>query len=54
MLTTEHTEGIYTIQDVLSPEECAEFIDLTERIGYEAATITTGHGFELRPETRQL
>ncbi len=52
MLTIEHAEGIYTIQDVLSAEECAEFIDLTERIGYEAATITTGHGFELRPETR--
>jgi hypothetical protein len=45
-------EGIYTLADILSPEECLEYIELTERIGYEAAPITTARGFEMRPDTR--
>jgi prolyl 4-hydroxylase len=45
-------EGIYTLEDILSPEECLEYIELTEQIGYEAAPITTARGFEIRPDTR--
>src|SRR5262245_44857242 len=45
-------EGIYTLDDILSPEECLEHIELTEGIGYEAAPITTPRGFEMRPDTR--
>jgi prolyl 4-hydroxylase len=45
-------DGIYTLDNILSPEECLEHIELTERIGYDAAPITTARGFEMRPDTR--
>ena len=45
-------DGIYTIPNLLTPEECQDYIALTERIGYEAAPITTGHGFVMRPDIR--
>lgn len=45
-------EGIYTLPDVLTPDECQELIALTEAKGYEAAPITTASGFVLRPEIR--
>jgi prolyl 4-hydroxylase len=45
-------EGIYTLDAILSPQECLEHIELTERIGYEPAPITTSRGFEMRSETR--
>lgn len=43
---------IFTIENFLSPVECAEYISLTESIGFADATITTSKGFELRPEVR--
>ncbi len=45
-------EFILTIKNVLSAEECQEYIALTEQTGYEAATINTNKGFELRPDIR--
>lgn len=45
-------QGIYTLDNILSPEECLEHIELTERIGYEGVPITTARGFEMRPDTR--
>jgi predicted 2-oxoglutarate/Fe(II)-dependent dioxygenase YbiX len=45
-------EGIDVVADLLTPEECREYIDWTEAKGYEAAPITTLSGFELRPEVR--
>lgn len=36
--------GIYTIPNVLSPEECAAYIELTEGVGFSAAPINVGGG----------
>lgn len=43
---------IFTIENILSPAECAEYIELTENIGYAPAPITTLRGFEMRPDIR--
>jgi prolyl 4-hydroxylase len=48
----EVAEGIFTVPDLLTPEECREYIALTEAIGYTAAPITTAGGFKMRPEIR--
>jgi predicted 2-oxoglutarate/Fe(II)-dependent dioxygenase YbiX len=45
-------EGIYTLPNVLSPEECAQYIALTEAKVYEPAPISTYGGFEMAPEIR--
>ena len=45
-------EGIFTIPEFLSPGECADYIALSERIGYEAATLTTVDGPKLQAEIR--
>ena len=45
-------EGIYTLDEVLEPNECQEYIVLADRIGYEAAPINTGSGAAVRPEIR--
>ncbi len=44
--------SIFTINNVLSAEECQSYIALTEQAGYAAATINTNKGFELRPNIR--
>ncbi len=43
---------IFTLDNILSPEECAEYITLTENIGYADAPINTIRGFEIRPDIR--
>ena len=43
---------IFTIENILSPAECAEYIELTENIGYAPAPITTVRGFQMRPDIR--
>ncbi|MBU7587533.1 MAG: 2OG-Fe(II) oxygenase [Nostoc sp. TH1S01] len=43
---------IFTIDNILSPQECAEYINLTENIGYTDAPISTIRGFEMRPDIR--
>lgn len=43
---------VFTIANVLSPAECAEYVALTENIGYTSAPITTHQGFEMRPDIR--
>lgn len=43
---------IYTVDDVLTPEECREFIYMTEKHGYDSAPITTRKGFVHAPEIR--
>ena len=45
-------EGAFVVPDVLMPDECAAYIALSEKIGYEPATITTAVGAELRPDVR--
>ena len=43
---------IFTLDNILSPKECAEYITLTENIGYTDAPINTIRGFEIRPDIR--
>ncbi|MEH2081607.1 MAG: 2OG-Fe(II) oxygenase [Nostoc sp.] len=43
---------IFTLENILSPAECAEYITLTENIGYTDAPITTPRGFKMRPDIR--
>ncbi len=45
-------EGIFTIPEYLSGGECGEYIALSERLGYEAATLSTVSGAKLQPEIR--
>jgi prolyl 4-hydroxylase len=42
----------FTIDDVLSPAECASLIDRIESLGPTAASITTAAGFAMRPDIR--
>ncbi|MEC7121222.1 MAG: hypothetical protein VXW65_15155, partial [Pseudomonadota bacterium] len=50
---TRNNQLIETFDAVFTPEECQQFIDLSEQKGYEAATITLGRNhFELRTEVR--
>jgi predicted 2-oxoglutarate/Fe(II)-dependent dioxygenase YbiX len=46
------SDGVFTVPDVLSPDECAAYIDLSEKLGYEAATINTAGGVQHRPDVR--
>lgn len=43
---------IFTLENILSPAECAEYISLTESIGYTDAPISTIRGFKIRPDIR--
>lgn len=45
-------EQVFVIHDFLSPEECAEYIRVTEEAGYGPAPITTAGGFVMAPEIR--
>lgn len=44
--------GIFTIEGFLSPEECQEYIDYSEQIGYHAALINTNDGAKMLPDVR--
>ena len=48
----EVAEGVYVVENLLTPAECREYVDSTESIGYEVAPITTAAGFEMRPDIR--
>src|SRR5688572_17442712 len=45
-------EQVFAIHDFLTPEECAEYVRVTETAGYSAAPITTAGGFVMAPEIR--
>lgn len=45
-------DGIYTLPDVLSADECEEYISMSERAGFGAAPISTFGGEVLRPNVR--
>ena len=40
----QHSDNIFTIEDLLSQEECKGYIELSENNGYEAAKINTDGG----------
>jgi hypothetical protein len=42
---------VFLLYDVLTPEECQQYIDLTEKMGYEEATVTTFGGMVSMPGT---
>jgi hypothetical protein len=44
--------GIFTIADVLSSDECREYIDWSESLGYETAPVSLAMGQVLRPDIR--
>jgi prolyl 4-hydroxylase len=52
MKSLSDSDNIFTIPGVLSPEECADLIRMTEASGFKDAPITTARGFVMRPETR--
>ena len=43
---------VWTVDDLLSPEECAALIERVEALGPAAAPITTAAGFVMRPDIR--
>lgn len=43
---------VWTVDDVMSPDECGTLIARIEALGCEPATITTAAGFVHRPEIR--
>src|SRR5687767_9358922 len=45
-------EQAFVIHDFLTPEECAEYVRVTEAVGYGAAPITTAGGPVMMPEVR--
>ena len=44
--------AIFTLTDLLSPDECAGFIRQTERAGFDSAPVTTSRGFVMMPDLR--
>ncbi|MCE9565884.1 MAG: 2OG-Fe(II) oxygenase [Planctomycetes bacterium] len=45
-------EQVFVVHDLLTPEECAEYIRITEEVGYGAAPITTPSGPMMAPHMR--
>jgi len=45
-------DGAYVLTNVLSPEECQQFIDISEQMGYDVAKITTSARMILDTEIR--
>lgn len=45
-------DRIFTITKFLSPAECDEYIAMSEKIGYDIATINAVGGHVIRPEVR--
>lgn len=43
---------VWTVESFFSPEECHSMIERIERVGFGSAPISTGGGFEVRPEVR--
>jgi prolyl 4-hydroxylase len=52
MQVIDDEHEIFTIPQVLSPEECAELVATAEAHGFEAAPITTPRGFVMAPSVR--
>eukprot|EP01121_Diplochlamys_sp_Union-15-3_P012630 TRINITY_DN3811_c0_g1_i1.p1 TRINITY_DN3811_c0_g1~~TRINITY_DN3811_c0_g1_i1.p1 ORF type:complete len:256 (-),score=38.51 TRINITY_DN3811_c0_g1_i1:37-753(-) len=48
----EGVPGAFTLHNVLLPKECDQYIDLTERMGYIFAPITTAFGMVNKPGIR--
>ena len=45
-------DSVYLIHDLLSPQECAEYVQFAEYRGFDEAPITTSAGFVMRKDIR--
>jgi predicted 2-oxoglutarate/Fe(II)-dependent dioxygenase YbiX len=45
-------EGTFTLTEFLSPQECDDYIRLSEELGYDAAPINTAFGPQIRSDVR--
>jgi hypothetical protein len=45
-------DGIFTLTGFLSPDECEDYIRLSEDLGYDDAPINTVFGPQIRPDVR--
>lgn len=43
---------IFTIENFLSPQECAQQVLAAEALGFDAASVATKSGPQLRPDIR--
>jgi len=50
--TTRYGAGIFTIDNFLSPQECADHIARSEQIGFEEAVISTEEGDRIMKDAR--
>ena len=48
----KYAGNIFTIENVITPDECQAYIALTEQAGYDDAPTTTIGGFVMRPDIR--
>jgi len=46
------TDEVFVVADLLSPEECAKYVELSESFGYEDALVTSPSGQILRTDVR--
>lgn len=46
------TDEVFIVEDLLSPDECEEYIELSESLGYEDALVTSPVGQVLRTDIR--
>lgn len=49
---TRINDSVFTVKDFFTPAECAEYIRLTEDVGYASAPITTASGPQHKPDVR--
>ena len=52
MIKTSYGAGVYSIENFLTEEECLEFINKSEVIGYEEAMVMTQDGAKMIKEIR--
>jgi len=45
-------QGAFVLNDVLTEDECKQFIELTEKMGYSEATVSTFQGMVSMPDVR--
>lgn len=51
-VTLNHGHGIQQVKHLFTPTECTAFIEQSEQLGFEPATITTLNGAELHQDVR--
>ena len=52
MKLTQLTDSIFTVEALLTRQECLENLVLSEKIGYELAKVNTASGARVRTDIR--